>query len=85
MISDGQRLQRALHRYRVMFRITIGLAIAGAIAALFGALNMFVSPSAEMIGGGVLFVVAAIALGYKMVLSTMKILETAAEQGIDVH
>jgi hypothetical protein len=38
-----------------------------------------------MFGGGVLFLVLAIFLAYKIVLSTMRILDHARDDGIDLE
>lgn len=76
--------QRTLERYRLFFKITIAIIALSVLMTLSGLLSALFVNEMRLLGGGLLLFSLAVLYGYRVVLSTMRIIEEdAREHGWD--
>ena len=80
MVLDRAHRNRVLERYRVFFRITGAMAVVGALFTLFGLLWALNSSETLLLGFGLIVLALSGLNGYKVVHSTMRILEEDAQE-----
>lgn len=85
MSHEADRIQSTLQRLSLMFRVTVGLVLLGVLSAVIGAIYMFTDSNGALFVAGILFSIVAVLTCYKIVLSTMKLIERAREKGIHLR
>lgn len=79
-ISDeGSRL-RALARYKFLFRASVAMLGAGLVATTLGVLAILFASSTTMFGTGLLLAIISVLNCYKIVTSTVRIIEVQAQE-----
>lgn len=66
---------RRIRNYRWMFRMSLGGLVLGALATIGGFLSLFFEPQPTLITTGILLFCLSVINGYKLVLSTMSIID----------
>jgi hypothetical protein len=72
--------QRTLERYRLLFKITIAVCVLSIVMTLSGLAHALVASETTLLSAGMLLFVLAVLYGYRVVLSTMRILEEEADE-----
>lgn len=72
---------RRIRNYRWMFRMSLGGVILGALATAGGFLSLFFTPQPTLITTGILLLCLSVLNGYKLVLSTMSIIDREGADG----
>lgn len=66
---------RRVRNYRWMFRMSLGGVVVGVLATAGGVVSLFFTPQPTLITTGVLLLCLSVLNGYKLVLSTMSIID----------
>ena len=66
---------RRIRNYRWMFRMSLGGLLLGVIAMVGGIMSLFFSPQPTLITTGILLFCLSVLNGYKLILSTMRIID----------
>ncbi len=66
---------RRIRNYRVMFAMSLGGLALGGVATVGGIASLFFAPAPTLITTGVLLVCLSALNGYKLVLSTMRLMD----------
>ena len=74
ILDQSQRL-RALSRYRMLFRAMVATFAVSVVVAAIGLVGFFNGASATLFGAALLVAAMSGLNGYKMVLSTMKLID----------
>jgi hypothetical protein len=74
---------RTLGRYRLMFQTSVSSASIGAVLSILGLLAWTFGPMPEFLPWSMFMVWLAVLLGYKVVLSTSRLLEAEGGHSLD--
>ena len=75
MGQDGSRYLRTLHRYRAMFKTSVGIGSIAAVLSAVGLLAWAFGPMPVYLPWSLLLLSMGGALGYKVVTSTSRLLD----------
>jgi hypothetical protein len=78
MQGSYARLDRALARYRLIFRVSTGAALAGLLLTALSAITFVIAPDRALVASGLFLVSMGGLNAYKSVLSTMRLIEADA-------
>jgi len=78
---DAARRQRTLRRYRFMFKATLAEVAVALLMLLMGVLVAVRTSETTLAGIAVLLFAAAVLNGYKILNSTVRLLEQEAREG----
>jgi hypothetical protein len=77
---DAQSRARLLSRYRFLFKATVATFGGSIVFVALGVLTLVFAADSMILGLGLLAASLSGLLAYKMVLSTMKLIEASAEE-----
>ena len=81
MTFDSLRRQRALRRYRFMFKASLAEVAVSVLTIVVGVFVAFGTSRTEMIGWGVILLAISVIGAYKILNSTVRLLEHEVGDG----
>lgn len=72
---------RRIRNYRWMFRMSLGGLLLGALATAGGFVSLFFTPQPTLITTGILLFCLSLLNGYKLVISTMSLIDREGFEG----
>ena len=72
---SSESVPRRIRNYRLMFRMALGGLVIGGVATLAGVISLFFQPATTLLLTGVLLVSMSALNGYKLVTSTMRLMD----------